>query len=97
MKHLVKFGEHLKTQLSFREFQELHSNLGITLYRFNRLLKGKDDWYLEEIGRIAQKLGQDPLDLIEKWGLGRKYITLQDMDGILAERGEVLQRIVHAA
>lgn len=97
MEHLQKFAEHLKKELSFMEFKQLPSYLGITLYRFNRLLKGKEDWYLDEISRLAKKLNGDPLDLIQNWGLGRKYITLQDMDQILAERGMEIAFAAHAA
>lgn len=87
MEHLQHFAEHLKKELSFKNFKQLPAYLDITLYRLNRLLKGNEDWYLEEIEKIAALLEVDPIDLIQKWGLGRKYITLQDMDRILAARG----------
>ncbi len=94
---LVQFAEHLKGELSHKAFIQLHHTLGIKLYRLNRLLKGLEDWYLDEIGKIAPLLDADPIDLIQKWGLGRKYISLEDLDQLLAERGLEVHFAVHAA
>ena len=87
MQHLQVFTDHLRNQLSYKEFQELPSSLNITLHRLNKLLKGKDDWRLEEIGKVAKLLEKNPMDLIEEWRLGHKHISLMEMDELLAGRG----------
>ena len=87
MEHLKQFSEHLQTALSFAQFQQLHVDLGIKPYRLTTLLTGKEDWQLVEIDKVAMLLGADPLDLILKWKLGRKYIKLQELEGLLLERG----------
>ena len=90
MEHLQAFTEHLRNQLSFKAFQSLPNSLGITLYRLNKLLKGKEDWRLGEIQHIAQLLDKDPLALIEEWQLGYQHITLLEMNILLAARGKRL-------
>lgn len=87
MEHLKQFSEHLQTALSFAQFQQLHVHLGIKPYRLTTLLTGKEDWQLVEIDKVAALLGADPLDLILQWKLGRKYLKLQDVEGLLLERG----------
>ena len=90
MEHLQAFTEHLRNELSFKAFQSLPTSLGITLYRLNKLLKGKEDWRLGEIKHIAQLLDKDPLELIEEWQLGYQHITLLEMNILLAARGKRL-------
>ena len=87
MEHLKQFSEHLQTALSFAQFQQLHVHLGIKPYRLTTLLSGKEDWQLVEIDKVAMLLGVDPLDLILQWKLGRKYLKLRDVEGLLLERG----------
>lgn len=87
MEHLKQFSEHLQTVLSFAQFQQLHVDLGIKPYRLTTLLSGKEDWQLVEIERVARLLDVDPLDLILKWKLGRKYLKLREVERLLLERG----------
>ena len=81
------FSDYLRGQLSFTEFQELPKSMNVTLHRLNKLLRGKDDWHLDEISKIAKLLEQDPIDLIQDWRLGHKHITLSEMDSLLVNRG----------
>lgn len=97
MEHLKEFTDHLQRQLSFADFQNLPTYLGIKPYRLTTLVKGKEDWYLGEICKLAELLKEDPLDLIQKWNLGWKYITLHDLQPLLDERGLSISFVGEAA
>lgn len=97
VQRLVRFGDHLKGELSHKVYNSLPDVIGATTYRFNQLLSGKVDWTLEEIEKVAPLLDKDPLDLIKEWGLGDQNISLYDYKAILHERGFELHESVHAA
>ncbi len=94
---LIAFANHLKAELSHKEFSVLPATLSVTLNRFGRLMRGKVDWTVDEIGKIAPLLDTDPVELIEKWEIGDQNITLFQYKLILAERGEKIHRAIHAA
>lgn len=94
---LIAFGNHLKAELSHKAFSALPDTLSVTLNRFGRLMRGKVDWTVEEIGKIAPLLDKDPLELIEEWEIGDQTLTLFEYKMILEERGYRIHHAVHAA
>lgn len=93
----VKFAEHLKAELSAAQFEVLYETMGITLYRFNKLMNGKTDWKVPEIGVLASQLQRDPLELIMEFGIGRNLITLEEMDQLAADQGLAIALVANAA
>ncbi len=97
MEHLKQFTEHLKENLSASDFEQLHQYLGIKRYRLTTLLKGQEDWYLEEIKKIATKLETDPFELMREYHIGYKYVSALDLQKIASEQGYELGFLVAAA
>ena len=93
----VKFAQYLKDELSAAQFEVLHETIGITVYRFNKLINGKTDWYLDEIGKVAKELQRDPLELIMEFGVGRQLITMEELDQLAAGQGLEIALVAHAA
>ena len=77
----------LKQELSYGEFQDLYKTLGENKLKTTRLLTGVDEWDIKNIQKVAELLEEDPIDLILEHGLGRKIITLQQLDRMISPRG----------
>ncbi len=94
---LIAFGNHLKAELSHKVFSILPATLSISANRFGRLMRGKVDWTMEEIGKIAPLLDKDPLELMQEWAIGDQTVTLFEYKMILEEHGYEIHHAVHAA
>lgn len=97
MEHLERFIQYLKENISASDFEHLHDYLGITRYRLTTLLRVQEDWYLEEIKKIAHKLKVSPFDLMMEYKLGYKYISALDLEKLALEQGYEVGFLMTAA
>lgn len=91
------FWHYLKTNLTAHEYENLAEAIGCGPKRLTRMENGTTDFLLEEIIELAKLLNRHPTDLIMEYGIGKKNISLEDMDALLAGEGMELGIIAHAA
>lgn len=91
------FWHYLKTNLTAHEYENLADTIGCGPKRLTRMENGTTDFLLEEIIELAKLLNRHPTDLIMEYGIGKKNISLEDMDALLAGEGMELGIIAHAA
>lgn len=83
----IAFINYLKENLTAARFENLHNHVGCSKYRLSTLLNGTDDWYLSEIGQLAEILRVESVDLIMKFRIGQKYITMKEMNELVEDMG----------
>jgi hypothetical protein len=93
----AQFNTHLKTVLTAAEYEALPEKVGVTATKMRRLLTGTDDFMMDEIQKLATVLNVSPIFLVTEFGLGAKYITLDEASEMAQMEGLTLEFSPHPA
>lgn len=89
--------KHLEDTLSASSYRDLGNSLNSDASRLSKLRNGKLPFNVNDLIVIADLLDDEVWDLIKRFGVGSDYITLDDMNKVLANDGYVLDRAMNAA
>lgn len=93
----AQFITYLKSALTAAEYEALPERIGITPTKMRRLLSGTDDFMMDEIKIIATLLNVSPIFLVTEFGVGAKYITLDEAAEMAQMEGLTLEFSPHPA
>lgn len=87
-KKRAAFWEYVEGRLTVAQFKELHAKLDISDYKWTALQTGSKDFSLEQLNIVSDFLGLPVATLINKYGLGTKRLTIEEVMEIAQAGGE---------
>lgn len=93
----TKFWKYLAENLTAAQWQVLQDTLGVTTNRFNQLKAGSKDFTFSEVETLASLTGDDPVGLVNRFKLGHRTHTIDDMRTFAGRHGQRVQVQFQAA
>lgn len=91
------FWDFLKNTLTAHEYENLAESINCGPKRLTRIENGTTDFRLPEILKLAEVMNIPADELIMLHGVGKKNISLEDMDDMLALEGRELRVVSQAS
>lgn len=85
------FWSYIKGLITVREWENMPNYLGITERQWGFMTSSKfnlvEKMSAEHLGLIAKLINETPQELIFRWGVGKKAITLEEANALVRPQG----------